>query len=49
MTPPEVREKRKEEDVLQMVEMKKQVSVVEEFFDIVVQLWKMLEEDKQVQ
>jgi hypothetical protein len=49
MTPPEVREKRKQEVALQMVEMEKQASAVEELFDRATQLWTMLEEDEQVQ
>jgi hypothetical protein len=48
-TPPEVREKRKQEASLQLAELEKHVSTTEELFDRVVQLWTVLDEDEQVQ
>jgi chromosome segregation ATPase len=49
MTPPEVREKRKQEVAIQIAEMEKQASAVEELFDRATQLWTALEEDEKVQ
>jgi hypothetical protein len=46
MTPPEVREQRKQEVAIQITEIEKQESVAEEMFDRVAQLWTMLEEDE---
>jgi archaellum component FlaC len=49
VTPMKVREQRKLEVAIQINEMEKQVSAVEELFDQATQLWKMIEEDEQVQ
>jgi hypothetical protein len=48
-TPPEVKEKRKQEATGQMEEMERQVSTTVDLFDRETQLWTKLEEDQQVQ
>jgi prophage maintenance system killer protein len=48
-TPPEVREKRKQEATKQLQEIEKQVSAEANLFDQATQLWMKLEKDHQVQ
>jgi DNA repair exonuclease SbcCD ATPase subunit len=48
-TPPEVKEKRKQEATTQIEEMERQVRAAVDLFDKATQLWTKLEEDQQVQ
>jgi prophage maintenance system killer protein len=48
-TPPLVKEKRKQEAMVQLQEIEKQISTTTDLFDKAAQLWTKLEEDQQVQ
>jgi catalase len=48
-TPPEVKEKRKQEETMQIKEIERQVHAATDLFEKATQLWTKLEEDQQVQ